>query len=279
MEEPGRAEEVSRGQDTGAKADIIAPLMKIAVCLKQVVTPETQVRVNAAGTWIRDESASWALNEPDAYALEEALRLKERHGGEVIAVSAGPARVTQVLRDALGRGADRAIHVNGEHLATADALTTADALASVLRDEQPDLVLAGLQSDDQGFAQVGAILAERLDVAHSTIVVSLELQDRTLRVKRELEGGWFQWIALPLPAVVTVQSGINQPRYVTLKGMMAAKKKELRVVAAPPPPASTQRIVALRVPVSAKQTRFIDGPPDQAAAELLRALRDDARVL
>lgn len=252
--------------------------MKIAVCIKQVVTPETRVRPNASGSWIRDDAAAWALNEPDAYALEEALRLKERHGGEVVAISAGPARVTQVLREALARGADRAIHVTGDHLATSDPSTTAGALAAGLEAEAVDLVLTGLQSDDQGFAQVGVILAERLDAAHSTIVVGIEVQDGALRVKRELEGGWFQWIAMPLPAILTVQSGINQLRYATLKGIMAAKKKELRVVEAPAPLPSAHRIVAMRVPVGTKATRMIEGAPAEAAAELARALRDDAIV-
>ena len=216
--------------------------MKIAVCIKQVVTREWQIRVNESRTWIREADASWELNEPDAYALEEGLRLKEKHGGEVIVVSAGPARVTQVIREALARGADRAIHVTGDHLASADAMTVGEALAAVLHEEQVDLVLTGLQSDDQGFAQVGVVVAEKLDAPHATIVMDVQLQDSTLRVKRELEGGWFQWVAMPLPAVLTIQSGINQLRYATLKGIMAAKKKEVRTVAAAAPGAARQRI-------------------------------------
>ena len=164
--------------------------MKIVVCIKQVVTREWQVRINEAKTWVRDQDASWELNEPDAYALEEALRLREKHGGEVVVVSAGPARVTQVLREALARGADRAIHVAGDHLATADAFTAADALATALANEKIDLVLTGLQSDDQGFAQVGVVLAEKLGVVHSTIIMEIQVADpstgsgQVLRVKR-----------------------------------------------------------------------------------------------
>ena len=267
--------------------------MKIAICLKQVVTREWHVRLNDARTWIRDQDASWALNEPDAYALEEGLRLREAHGGEVVVVSAGPARVAQVLREALARGADRAIHVAGDALDTADAVTVADALAAALRDEAADLVLTGLQSDDQGFAQVGVVLAERLAVPHATIVMDVRLEAGStgeggspasgdvpaLRVKRELEGGWFQWIGMPLPAVLTIQSGINQLRYATLKGIMAAKKKELRTVAAAPPSAPRQRIVSLYVPERTKRTRMIDGSPEEAARELVRCLREEARVL
>jgi electron transfer flavoprotein beta subunit len=251
----------------------------IAVCIKQVVTREWQVRVNEAKTWVRDHDASWELNEPDAYALEEALRLREKHGGEVVVVSAGPARVTQVLREALARGADRAIHINGDHFATADAFTAADALAAALKDEKVDLVLTGLQSDDQGFAQVGVVLAERLGLSHATIIMEVQVADETLRVKRELEGGWFQWIAMPLPAVLTIQSGINQLRYATLKGIMAAKKKEIRAVPAPAEPAPRQRITSVYMPEKAKQTRMIGGSPAEAAKELVRVLREEARVL
>ncbi len=255
--------------------------MRIAVCVKQVVTREWQVRIADSKTWVRDQDASWELNEPDAYALEEALRLKEKHGGEVVVVSAGPARVSQVIREALARGADRAIHVQGDALATADAFTAADALAAALRDEKPDLILTGLQSDDQGFAQVGVVLAERLGMAHSTIIMDVQADPASgsLRVKRELEGGWFQWIAMPLPAVLTIQSGINQLRYATLKGIMAAKKKEVRAVPAPPAPAPRQRIVSIDLPTKSKQTHLVPGTPAEAAKELVRILRDDARVI
>ena len=252
--------------------------MLIAVCVKQVVTREWQVRVNDAKTWVRDQDASWELNEPDAYALEEALRLREKHRGEVVVVSAGPARVTQVLREALARGADRAIHVQADHLASADAFTTADALAAALKDEKVDLVLTGLQSDDQGFAQVGVVLAERLGMAHSTIIMDVQIEAGSVKVKRELEGGWFQWITMPLPAVLTIQSGINLLRYATLKGIMAAKKKEIRAVAAPAP-VVRQRIVSIYVPEKGKRTRLIAGTPAEAGKELVRILRDEARVI
>ena len=252
--------------------------MKIAVCIKQVVSREWQVRINDQKTWVRDQDAAWELNEPDAYALEEALRLKEKHGGEVVVISAGPARVTQVIREALARGADRAIHVEGDHLATADAFTAAEALAEAAKTEQCDLILTGLQSDDQGFAQVGVIMAERLGMSHSTIIMEVQVAGTTLRVKRELEGGWFQWVEMPLPAVLTIQSGINQLRYATLKGIMAAKKKELKTIPAPAAPPARQRIVSVYVPEKTKATRLIDGTPAEAAAELVRVLRDDARV-
>ena len=254
--------------------------MLIAVCIKQVVTREWQVRIAESKTWVRDQDASWELNEPDAYALEEALRLKETHGGEVVVVSAGPARVAQVLREALARGADRAIHVQGDDLAQADAFGAASALAAALKDEQVDLVLTGLQTDDQGFAQVGVILAAKLGMPHSTIIMEVQASpdDRSLRVKRELEGGWFQWVAMPLPAVLTIQSGINQLRYATLKGIMAAKKKEIRKAAAGSI-APRQRIVSMYAPEKGKKTQMIGGSAAEAARELVRRLRDESRAL
>jgi electron transfer flavoprotein beta subunit len=252
--------------------------MKIAVCVKQVVTREWQLRLNDTKNWIRDQDASFELNEPDAYALEEALRLKEKQGGEVVVCSAGPARVGQALREALARGADRAIHVEDDALAQADAFVIADALAAAIRDERFDLVLTGLQSDDQGFAQVGVVLAERLGYSHGTIIMEVQVQDGSLRVKRELEGGWFQWVAMPTPALLTIQSGINQLRYATLKGIMAAKKKEIRKVAVPAGLTPRQQIVNLYFPEKSKQTRMIGGTPAEAARELVRALREDARV-
>ncbi len=261
--------------------------MKIAVCIKQVPTREWQPRVDEAKTWIREGDASFEMNEPDAYALEEALRLKEKHGGEVVVCSAGPARVAQVIREALARGADRAIHVEDDGLAAADAFVTSAALAEAMKGEAFDLILTGLQSDDQGFAQVGVILAEKLGLPHATIIMEVDVQgalDRgaggpgLLRVKRELEGGWFQWVAMPLPAVLTIQSGINQLRYATLKGIMAAKKKEIRKAAAPAG-AARQKIVALYTPEKGKKTQIIGGSPAEAAKELVRKLRDEARVL
>jgi electron transfer flavoprotein beta subunit len=240
--------------------------MKIAVCIKQVPTREWQPRLNDLKTWIREQDAAFEMNEPDAYALEEALRLKEKHGGEVVVCSAGPSRVAQVIREALARGADRAIHVEDDGLANADAFVTADGLAAAMKAEQFDLVLTGLQSDDQGFAQVGVILAERLGRPHATIIMEVIAEGGTLRVKRELEGGWFQ-------------CGINQLRYATLKGIMAAKKKEIRKSPSPPTASPKSRILALYPPEKGKKTQIIEGSPAEAAKQLVRKLRDEARVI
>jgi electron transfer flavoprotein beta subunit len=253
--------------------------MKIAVCVKQVPARDWQPRLDEARTWIREQDASFEMNEPDAYALEEALRLRETHGGEVVVCSAGPARVAQVLREGLARGADRALHVEGDALAAADAFVVADALAAAMREERFDLVLTGLQSDDQGLAQTGVILAERLGLSHATIVMEVQVQGDALRVKRELEGGWFQWVAMPLPALLTIQSGINQLRYATLKGIMAAKKKEVRKTAAPAAVAPRLRVASLYSPAKGKRTEMLAGSPEEAARSLVRKLKEEARVL
>jgi electron transfer flavoprotein beta subunit len=253
--------------------------MKIAVCIKQVPARDWQPRLNESGSWIREQDAVFEMNEPDAYALEESLRLKEKHGGEVVVCSVGPARVAQVLREALARGADRAIHVESDAFAVADSVVIAGALASAMEDERFDLVLTGLQSDDQGSAQTGVILAEVLGMPHATIIMEVQAVESGLRIKRELEGGWFQWISMPMPALLTIQSGINQLRYATLKGIMAAKKKEIRRVEVHAPAASKQRIAALYAPEKSKKTHMIAGTPAVAAKELIRRLREEARVI
>jgi len=255
--------------------------MKIAVCIKQVPTRDWQPRLNDTKTWIREQDAGFEMNEPDAYALEEALRLKEKHGGEVVVCSAGPARAAQVIREALARGADRAIHVEDDALASADAFVVADVLAAAMKEERFDLVLTGLQSDDMGFAQTGVILAQRLGRPHATIVMDVKVESSNVNVKRELEGGWFQWVGMPLPAVLTIQSGINQLRYATLKGIMAAKKKEIRKAPPSLPSGASARlkIASLYVPEKTKKTQMIAGSPAEAAKELVRRLREEARVI
>ena len=255
--------------------------MKIAVCIRQVPTREWQPRIDDTRRGVREQDASFEMNEPDAYALEEALRLREKHGGEVVVCTAGPARASQVLREALARGADRAIHVEHDRLSSiaTDSFVVAGALADAVRDEQFDLILTGLQSDDQGAAQTGVILAERLGLSHATIVMDVQVQQSDVRVKRELEGGWFQWVQMPLPALLTVQSGINQLRYATLKGIMAAKKKDIRKVSPGSLPASRASVASLDIPRKTKQTELISGSPAEAANALIKKLRDQARVI
>jgi electron transfer flavoprotein beta subunit len=203
--------------------------VKILVCMKQVPQKDAPLKLNEAGTWIR-EDVSYEVNEPDAFALEEALRQKEKHKGEVVVITAGPARASQVLREALAKGADRAIHLEDDAFVGFDAYNTARAIAESIKDEKFDLILTGLQSDDYGYAQTGVILAQILELPHATIIMAIEKTDAGIRVKRELEAGFFQFVDVPLPAVLTIQSGINKLRYATLIGIKQAKTKPMRKV-------------------------------------------------
>ena len=203
--------------------------MKIIVAIKQVAVRDSQLRIAASGQWIDEADLAYEINEPDAYALEAGLQLKEAQGGEVVALSAGPPRVAQTIREALAKGADRAIHIE-EDLSSADPLATCRLLAAALKAETPDLVLTGLQSDDLGYGQTGPILAELLGVPHGTIIMQVAKSDSGIRVKRELEDGWFQFVDMPLPALLSIQSGFTKLRYATLMGIKKAKTKEIRRV-------------------------------------------------
>jgi electron transfer flavoprotein beta subunit len=256
--------------------------MKIAVAIKQVPLRDSPLRVNAAGTWIEEANLSFEINEPDAYALEEALQLREKHGGEVVVITAGPARVSQTIREALAKGADRGIHIESD-LAGLDTLGVGHLLATALRAESPDLILTGLQSDDLGYGQTGVVLAELLGLPHSTIIMQVQaindVQPGKVRVKRELEDGWFQHIEMPLPAVLTIQSGLNKLRYATLMGIKKAKTKEIKVIAATEVPPASAVIEKLYAPEKNKQGQIFDGDAKSAAAKLVEKLRFEARVI
>ncbi|MDA1314681.1 MAG: electron transfer flavoprotein subunit beta/FixA family protein [Acidobacteria bacterium] len=256
--------------------------MRIFVCVKQVPARDSVLRIDPAAAGVDDADFSYEMNEPDAFALEEALRLKEKHGGEVIAVSAGPARAASTIREALAKGADRGVLIEDERLASADTLVTARILAAALRKEEYDLVLTGLQSDDAGFGQTGVLLAEMLALPHATIIVEVVANAGTLRLRRELEAGWFQHVEMDMPALLTIQSGINKVRYATLMGIKKAKSKplarytpeELGVSLAP-----SQNVQRLYTPARTKQTEMIEGTPDEIARKLVDKLKFEARVL
>ena len=258
--------------------------MKIIVLMKQVANKDAILRINKENTWIEEGDLTFEVNESDGYALEEALRLKEKKGGEVVVCSMGPQRAKSVIKDALARGADRAIHVVGDQLDHVGPFAAARVLADAIRDESPDLVLTGLQSDDYGYAQTGVIMAELLGLPHATIVIEVDASGEELRVKRELESGWYQWYTMPTPALLTIQSGISQIRYATLKGIMAAKKKEIREVAASAETLGSagkhQQITKVYFPLKTKQTQFLgDGDAKRGAAQLAEKLRTEARVI
>jgi electron transfer flavoprotein beta subunit len=256
--------------------------MKILVCIKQVPQKDAPLKLNESGKWIR-EDVSYEVNEPDAYALEEALRQKEKHGGEVVAITAGPARSQQVLREALAKGADRAIHLEDDRFVALDSTNTARAIAAALEGEQFDLIFTGLQSDDFGAAQTGVLLAEVLGWPHATIIIGIEKTDTGVHLKRELEAGHYQHIDLPLPAVLTIQSGINKLRYASLMGIKQAKNKPVRKVAYAEVEGklskNQQQIERLYIPVKQKNTEMLEGQPAEVAKKLVEYLRNNARVI
>jgi electron transfer flavoprotein beta subunit len=250
--------------------------------MKQVPQKDAPLKLNESGKWIR-EDVSYEVNEPDAYALEEALRQKEKHGGEVVVITAGPARAQQVLREALAKGADRAIHLEDDKFTGLDALNSAKAIAAAIKDEQFDLIFTGLQSDDYGYAQTGVILSELLGWPHATIIMQIEKKDSGIRVKRELESGFFQFVEMPLPAVLTIQSGINKLRYATLIGIKQAKNKPLRKVTFAEVESGVgqnlQQIQRLYIPQKTKKTELLEGPPAEIAKKLVEKLKNEVRVL
>jgi electron transfer flavoprotein beta subunit len=256
--------------------------MKIIVAIKQVPMRDSQLRIDASGRWIQENDLSFEINEPDAYALEEALQLKEKHSGEVIALCAGPARASQTIREALAKGADRALHIEEENLASFDTLGIAKLLAKATEAEKPDLILTGLQSDDLGYGQTGVVLAEILGLPHGTIIMAVEKTEGGIRVKRELEDGWFQNVEMPLPAVLTIQSGINKLRYATLMGIKKAKTKEIKrltVAELGVAAASTAVIERVYLPQRTKQTQMLEGTAKEAAAKLVEKLKFEVRVI
>jgi electron transfer flavoprotein beta subunit len=256
--------------------------MNILVCMKQVPQKDAPLKLNEAGTWIR-EDVSYEVNEPDAYALEEALRQKEKHGGEVVVITAGPARSQQVLREGLAKGADRAIHLEDPGFVGLDAFNTAKAFAAAVKDEKFDLIFTGLQSDDYGYAQTGVVLAEILGWPHATIIMQIDKSDGGIKVKRELEAGFFQHVDMPLPAVLTIQSGINKLRYATLIGIKQAKNKPLRKVTMEEVKSALgdnmQKIEKLYIPQKTKKTEMLTGAPAEVAKKLVEKLKNEVRVL
>ena len=243
---------------------------------------DSPLHPDSSGKWIDESDLSFEINEPDAYALEEALQLKEKHGGEVVVLCAGPERAAQTIREALAKGADRAIHIATDNLGALDTLGVAKLLSAAVAPEKPDLILTGLQSDDLGSGQTGVVMAELLGVPHSTIIMQADVREGSIRVKRELENGWFQHIEMPLPAVLTMQSGSNKLRYATLMGIKKAKSKEIRSVTPPElggAAAAVATIEKVYLPQKSKQTQIFEGDAKSAAAQLVEKLKFEVRVL
>ena len=252
--------------------------MKIAVLVKQVVGSESALEISQDQKWIDNSSATFVMNPPDNYAIEEAMLIKEKvKAGEVVIVSMGPQRVQKVIREGLSKGADRGIHIETESLNEIDPLYISKVLAETLRDENFDLILSGLQSDDSGMGQTGVLLGELLSMSTATLAIETDIDQNKIRVKRELESGWFQWVELEFPASISIQSGINQPRYPSLKGIMGAKKKEIKVIPAPQVE-KRQSISEIFVPKKSKETEFIETDIDSTVERIIEILKTEVKV-
>jgi len=260
--------------------------MKILVAVKQVPDTATQMKISSGDPRAIDTAGiTWIISPYDEFAVEEALRIKDKRGsGEVVAVSVGPERVKEALRSALAMGCDRAIHVNDASLASADPLVTAHALAAVVKQEQPRLVICGRQAIDDDMGAMTGQLAELLGWPCASWIMeeSIDAEGKSIRVGRQVEGG-LEIFELPLPAVLSAQKGLNEPRYPTLKGIMGAKKKEIKDLnaaglglASPSPQLAIRALEALP---ARPPGRIIQGDVQTAVKELVRALREDAKAI
>ena len=258
--------------------------MKICVLMKQVPNEDAAIRIKPDGSGIIEDNITFCTNEPDNYALEEALLIKEKKGsGEVVVCTLGADSSSQTIKDALAKGADRAMQIIKTNSNQLDPLTTAKIFCKAIKEEEFDLVLSGLQSDDGGHSQVGVILAELLGTSHASLVVGTNFGDGVCKVKRELESGWFQMVELTLPASMTIQSGLNKPRYASLKGIMGVKnkpteKKTLDELGFGDIKSKTKNIKMYQ-PQKTKETKYINGTPDEIVQSLLGILKDDLKAI
>ena len=252
--------------------------MKIAVLIKQVPGSESPLPLVSSQDWLDESQVAYIMNESDNYGLEEALQIREKNNdGEVVVVSLGPDRTQKVIREALSKGADRAIHIQTNENYHTDPLEAASLFADALKGEDFDIIFSGLQSDDLGYGQTGVILGELLGMSTATLAMATEIMDNKIKVKRELEAGYFQWVTMSLPASISVQSGCNTPRYPSLKGIMGAKKKEINVVI-PSVGDQNQSIKKIYAPNTAKETVMIEGSVDQVVEKLVTIFRNEIKI-
>lgn len=252
--------------------------MKIAVLIKQVPGSESPLNIDSSEKSLDESQITYITNESDNYAIEEALQICDKNGeGEVVIISMGPQRAQKVIREALAKGAHRAIHINSGTNVFTDPLMTASVLANAMKEEKFDLVFSGLQSDDLGFGQTGIILGEMLKMSTTTLAMSTEIANGKIKVKRELESGYFQWITMTLPASISVQSGCNTPRYPSLKGIMGAKKKEIAEVKFDKGD-TFQNINRLYSPSKSKETIMIEGSTEDIVEQLVDVLKNEIKI-
>jgi electron transfer flavoprotein beta subunit len=260
--------------------------MRIVTCAKEVSSREARYEVNPEGKWIEEKDLSFEINECDEYALEEGLKLKEKHGGEVTILTLGRERAEKVMRKGLAMGADRGLLVLDEQGRADSPYLVASALARTLEKEEFDLILTGTQSDDLGHAQTGVMLAEMLGLPYATIVMQIEAdpERRRVRALREMESGWFQWLEMPLPAVLTVQAGISAIRYPSLKGIMQAKRKEIARIDFADLGLDSSSLPRLEIrnlyaPSQDRKAELLEGDPESVVEQLVDRLKKEAKVL
>mgnify|MGYP001422416885 FL=1 len=252
--------------------------MKIAVLIKQVPGSESPLSIANNNAWLDEEKVSYVMNESDSYALEEALILKEdTQDSEIVVVSLGPERVKKIIREGLAKGADRGIHINMESNEISDPLSIAKVFVDALKSENFDLILSGLQSDDLGHGQTGIIIGELLNMSTGSLAVSTQLKENQISIKQELEAGFFQNVRMSLPASITIQSGLNTPRYPSLKGIMGAKKKEIKTLDINSVDQDS-KISKLYLPSSSNEITMIDGSPDQIVEKLIKVFKTDIKI-
>ena len=253
--------------------------MKICVLIKQVASEDSPLSIN--NNMIDKDSLNLVTNEPDSYALEEALLIKDKTDGEVTICTLGPDSSQQVIKDGLAKGADKAIHIVCDTAENMSSLDLAKVITKKIETENFDLVLSGLQSNDFGFAQLGIIISELLDFSHASLVMGTEITDNKVRVKKELENGWFQWAELNLPSSLSIQSGINQPRYATLKGIMSVKNKPVDKINISELNVSLNTgysINEITIPKKSKETQLIEGSIDEIVEQLKDILKNKIKV-
>jgi electron transfer flavoprotein beta subunit len=257
--------------------------LDVVVCVKHVPeTAEAELKIDSTGKNIEKTGLVYDINEWDDYALEEAVRIKEKQGGTVTVITIGTQDTDSTLRKCLARGADKAIRLTDPKFENSDAYATAKILHSVIKTLHYDLILTGMQAGDDGSAMVGPILAEMLAIPHATMVKKIELATGTAKVNRELEGGLEEQIEIRLPALVSVQTGINEPRYVSIMGIRKAMQKEIKVLSLADtglseadvgPAGSWINIERLYVPPVEKQAEFLKGTPDEIATKITAILK------
>lgn len=248
--------------------------MNVVVCVKQIPNPDLQYRIREDGKDVVRNNLSYQVNGPDEFALEEAVRVKEAQGGQVTAVAVGPERVTEALRQAMAKGADEAIRVGFPEGREYDPRAVAHALATAIRDLEYDLVLCGVQSDDFAHGATGPILGALLGVPHASVVTKVELEDGRVRVHRELEGGIEEVVRLPLPALLTIQFGINEPRYASVAAILKATRRPIQEVEGATPEDGGLSVRRMYVPEETKGAEMLEGPPEEVARRLAGILRE-----